>query len=103
MCGEIGFGVGVSAGVDVGGDLDSTGTELVVELAYGNPFLEVGVQVGLDSTGCLKLTPKGQVGPITFEPGKRGLDLEVEGSDALKIGAGAEAKIAAKACYQGKW
>jgi RHS repeat-associated protein len=100
VCGEIGFGVGASVGADVGGDLEESGTSIVGELAYEYGGVEVGVGVSLDSGGCIKLTPKGQIGPITLEPGKAGLDLDVKGS---KIGAGAEAKIAAKGCVKGKF
>jgi uncharacterized protein RhaS with RHS repeats len=31
VCGEVGFGVGASAGVDVGGGLEKTGTSIVAE------------------------------------------------------------------------
>ena len=47
------------------------------------------------------MTAKGQIGPVTFDPDKTGLDLDVHG--APKFGTGGEAKIAAKYCVQGKF
>lgn len=107
VCGEVGFGVGVSVGVDVGGGLEKTGTQLLAEASYQVGIAKIGAGVSLDSGGCLSATGKGQIGPITAEVNdsgdlsKAGLDLDVEG--APKIGGGAEAKIAAKGCVQGKW
>jgi RHS repeat-associated protein len=100
VCAEVGFGVGASVGVDPGGDLEETGTQLVAELAFEVGPVEISAEVSL-SGGCLKATPKTKLGPVTIEPNKTGLDVEVEG--APKIGGGAEAKIAAKGCIQGKF
>lgn len=103
VCAEVGFGVGVNVGVDAGGDLDKTGTALVAEAAYTiGGAGKIGVGLSLDSGGCFSASPKGQLGPITFEPGKGGLDLDLVEA-APKIGAGAEAKIAGKGCVQGKF
>ena len=107
VCGEIGFGVGASVGADIGGDLEKTGAQLVAEASYQIGPAKIGAGVSLDSSGCLGATGKGQLGPITAEidssgdPSKAGLDLDIEGSP--KIGGGAEAKIAAKGCVQGKF
>ncbi len=107
VCGEVGFGVGVSVGVDVGGGLEKTGTQLLAEASYQVGIAKIGAGVSLDSGGCLSATGKGQIGPITAEVNdagdlaKAGLDLDVDG--APKIGGGAEAKIAAKGCIQGKF
>jgi hypothetical protein len=107
VCGELGFGVGISVGADVGGGLEKTGTQIVAEASYQVGIGKIGAGVSLDIGGCLSALGRGQIGPITAEidgsgsPSKAGLDLDVEG--APKIGAGGEAKIAAKGCIQGKF
>jgi RHS repeat-associated protein len=99
VCGETGFGVGVGVGTDIGGGLAETGKQIVGELSYEFGGVEIGVAASLDGSGCLKVGPKAQIGPVTLEPDKAGWDLEV--NRAPKIGAGAEAKIAAQGCIKG--
>jgi RHS repeat-associated protein len=101
VCGEIGFGVGASVGADIGGGLEKTGIKLVAELTAELGPLEIGVGGSLNSSGCLSVSPQGQLGPVTFAPGKVGLDnFKLKGP---KIGEGAEAKIALQGCIQGKF
>ena len=105
VCAEVGFGVGASAGVDAGGGLEKTGTSIVAEASFkvAGGLADVGVGVTLDDSGCLTATPKGQIGPVTFEPGKAGLDIDVEGAPSIG-GIGAEVKLAGKGCVQSsKW
>ena len=101
VCGELGFGVGVNVEADIGGGLEKTGTQLVGELSASWGPVEIGVEASLDSSGCAKVSPKGQIGPETLALDKLGLELDVHGSP--KIGGGAEAKLAGKGCIQGKF
>jgi len=104
VCGEVGFGVGVSVGVDNGG-LEESGTQIGAEASVTCGPVEVGAAASLDSTGCVQAGLKGQLGPVTVEPGKVGLDIEVEGAPEIKLKAKchAEAKLAGKGCIQGKY
>lgn len=113
VCGEVGFGVGASAGVDSGG-LDETGLSVVAEASLQAGPAKLGGGLSLDSSGCLKSSAKAQLGPVVFDGDpasgslkKAGLKLNVEDSPAVKIGKNAkvkaQAKVAAKGCVQGKW
>ena len=105
VCAEVGFGVGVSVGVDAGGGLEKTGTAIVAEASFKTlgGLVEIGAGVSLDSSGCLTATPKGQIGSVTFEPEKAGLDIDSDFKPPESFKNGVEAKLAAKGCYQGKW
>jgi hypothetical protein len=92
--------VGANVGVDSGG-LEKTGTQLLGEVSFGAPGSKLGVGASLDDTGCLKVPPKAQLGPIIFKPDKLGWDVDVEGGP--KIGAGLKEKLAGRGCIQGKF
>ena len=105
FCGEVGFGVGVNVGVDNGG-LEPPGSEIGVEgKAVFGGVGGVGLNVKFDDCG-LSATPAGELGPITFDPGKGGLQPTIDGGPEWLLRNGkvsAQAKLYGKVCTQGKW
>ena len=105
FCGEVGFGVGVNVGIDNGG-LEPPGSEIGVEgKAVFGGVGGVGLNVKFDDCG-LSYTPAGELGPITFDPSKGGLQPTIDGGPEwlLKNGkVSAQAKLYGKVCTQGKW
>jgi RHS repeat-associated protein len=104
VCAEVGFGVGADAGIDTGGIAES-GAEFGGELKVKCGPVGLGVGFSLDNAGCLKFGPKGEVGPLTFEKGKQGLQPEIEGGPELNISAkcSAQGRIYGKVCKQVKY
>ena len=105
FCGEVGFGVGVNVGIDNGG-LEPPGSEIGVEgKAVFGGVGGVGLNIKFDDCG-LSYTPAGELGPITFDPSKGGLQPTIDGGPAWLLKNGkisAQAKLYGKVCTQGKW
>lgn len=105
FCGEVGFGVGVNVGVDNGG-LEPPGSEIGVEgKAVFGGVGGVGLNIKFDDCG-LVATPSGELGPITFDPSKGGLQPTISGGPEWLLRNGkvsAQAKLYGKVCTQGKW
>ena len=110
LCGEVGLGVGVDAGIDNGG-LEPPGSEIGFEgKAKAGP---VGIGAGIKFDECgLGLSAKGELGPVAIELNenldlsKAGLqpDIEELPGSFLKLGrVQLQAKLYGKICTQGKW
>ena len=102
---QAGLGVGVNVGIDNGG-LEPPGSEIGVEgKAVFGGVGGVGLNVKFDDCG-LSATPAGELGPITFDPSKVGLQPTIDGGPEWLLRNGkisAQAKLYGKVCTQGKW
>jgi RHS repeat-associated protein len=97
-CIEVGFGAGAKAQAD-GGGLDHTGAAVGAELKAKCGPLAVGGDVELNSAGCLHGELVGQLGPLTVEGAKVGVQKDVELSEeSANVGCGFEGKVTAKFC-----
>jgi RHS repeat-associated protein len=107
VCGEVGFGIGASVGVDNGG-VQKSGDQIGGELGVKCGPVKVGGKVSLDDTGCLKAEPvvEAELGPISLEAnGDVKLKPEVENKPKVKLSTDCAlgGKIAGKVCTQGKF
>ena len=110
LCGEIGLGVGVDAGIDNGG-LESPGSEVGFEGKMKAGPVGVGAGIKFDECG-LGMSAKGELGPVAIELdeglglSKVGLqpDIEQLPGSFLEMGrVELQAKLYGKICTQGRW
>jgi RHS repeat-associated protein len=104
ICGEVGFGVGGGASVDSDG-LAKDGGKIGVEGSLRCGVLVVGADITLDTDGCLKGGPLGQIGALKGKEGKVELKPSVwEGLPSQKLDAecSAAGKLYGKVCHQEK-
>lgn len=114
FCGEVGLGIGVGASVDPFGGIDRAGTIIEADASVSVGPASVGVSVQLDNCGSLSGAVQACAGPLCAQVGAddEGLHGGVSITDGILAGikkafkgtgVKAEAKIAAKKCWQYKW
>ncbi|MGZ6059311.1 MAG: RHS repeat domain-containing protein, partial [Myxococcaceae bacterium] len=105
VCAEVGFGFGVTAGVDNGG-LEKSGTKDGIEVNGKCGDVGVGGELSIDDTGCLKYGPTGSAGPIKVKKGpKAQVKADVDGAPKVKLSTkcSVSGKVYGKVCTQGKF
>lgn len=98
ICGELGFGAGVSAGgqLDSGGVADN-GSELFAEANAKCGPLGGGIGVTSDDAGCTHLKLKADLGVVTIDTDKVGVKKSLS-KKSPSSGCAAQAKAGFKVC-----